>query len=184
MIVYTIVVAILIGVYGKFLTNHLTKVMKEEFKYYLGLIKKDTNLFQDTISFKETFNKKHSQLPIIKIKIENKMCNMLIDTGANINVLHEGVFNEINKDNTIELIKPKECVVVGSGNMNAAGVAHLNFSHKREKFTEEFDIINLTDCIAGIGKNSDTQIDGILGNGFFVNNRWSIDFENMVVWVK
>lgn len=175
---------ILIGVYGKFLTNHLTKVMKEEFKYHLGLVKKDTNLFQDTISFKDNYLKKNSELPIIKLNVEGRMCNLLLDSGANINILNESVFNKINKDQTIKVVKAEEHITVGSGSMEQVGVANLNFSYQKLKFTQEFDILNMSEAVGLLSKRTGLVIDGILGSKFFKENQWSLDFDKLIVWVK
>lgn len=176
--------ALLISVYGKFLINHLTKVMKEEFKYHLGLVKKDTNLFQDTISFKDTYLKGNSELPIIRINVEGTMCNLLLDTGANINILNESVFDKINKNQTIKVVKAEEHITVGSGSMEQTGVAKLNFAHQKLKFVQEFDILNMSAAVDQIAHRTGITVDGILGSKFFKDNQWSLDFDTMVVWVK
>lgn len=179
-----IVIAILIGVYGKFMTNHISKVMEEQFKYHLGLVKKDTNLFQDTISFKDTYLKGNTELPILQLRVEGRICNLLLDTGANINILNESVFNEVNVNNKIELIKPKESIVVGSGPVDYLGTGVLNFSHQKIKFSDNFDIMNMDNAFNQIHKDTGVLIDGILGNNFFKTNQWSLDFDKLVVWVK
>ncbi len=175
----------LISVFGKFLVNHLTKVMREEMQYYLGLVKKEYNLFQDTISFNENYLKGNSELPVMELRIEGRVCNFLLDSGANINILNEDIFNEINHDGHIELIKAKKGdVVFGNGPIAFPGVAKLNFSHKRTKFEENFDIVNTNACFDQIFKDTGVRIDGVIGNQFFKKNQWSLDFDKMVVWVK
>lgn len=166
------------------MANHITKVMKEEFQYHLGLVKKDTNLFQDTISFKTSYLKGDSQLPVLQLKVEGRLCNLLLDTGANLNILNESVFNEININNKIEVIKCKDNIIFGGGSEEQIGTAKLKFSYQRVKFNDDFDIIDVSKAFNEFHEKTGVLIDGILGNQFFKTNQWSLDFDKMVVWVK
>ena len=128
------------------------------------------------VCFKKGFKK--CGLPLIKLKINGKLEWFLLDTGANANYLKESYFNEIEvKPRMISLTesrdsnnKLKTSDYVFSLSYNKANLGEEKFSVTTlNTFNEPFHGYNIV---------------GIIGSPFFERNKWSFDFENLVVWIN
>lgn len=170
-------------VLGSIIIRSINKVTNEQFKYYLNIIKKDTNIYSDKISFKEELLKSKLGSPTIRLNVEGKMCNFLLDTGANVNIINKSVFDKINKGKNLEVISSDDNITFGNGTSKLDGQVILNFSHKRFKFKDTFEVLDLSESFGSLASQG-LELDGILGSSFFKDNQWSVDFNEMVIWVK
>ena len=128
------------------------------------------------VCFKKGFKK--CGLPLIKLKINGKLEWFLLDTGANANYLKESYFNEIEvKPKMISLTESRD-----SNNKLKTSDYAFSLSYNKANLGEEkFSVTTLNtfnDPFHGY------NIVGIIGSPFFERNKWSFDFENLVVWIN
>ena len=128
------------------------------------------------VCFKKGFKK--CGLPLIKLKINGKLEWFLLDTGANANYLKQSYFD------TIEL-KPKMIGLTKSNDSNnELQTSDYKFSlsyNKADLGEEKFSVTTLNtfnELFHGY------NIVGIIGSPFFERNKWSFDFEELVVWIN
>lgn len=138
---------------------------------------------QFAVEFTDSAHKKGAKFPLIKVKVNDRICSFLLDTGANVNIINEKVFDEINQDGTFKLDK-SEGIITGKGMMESPGTTTLSFKYRTKKFEQEFDVIDMSEAFNGIKEDTGINIDGILGDGFFQEYQWVIDFEKLVTWVR
>ena len=128
------------------------------------------------VCFKKGFKK--CGLPLIKLKINGKLEWFLLDTGANANYLKESYFNEIEvKPKMISLTESRD-----SNNKLKTSDYAFSLSYNKANLGEEkFSVTTLNTFNEPFhGYN----IIGIIGSPFFERNKWSFDFENLVVWIN
>lgn len=128
------------------------------------------------VCFKKGFKK--CGLPLIKLKINGKLEWFLLDTGANANYLKESYFNEIEvKPKMISLTESRD-----SNNKLKTSDYAFSLSYNKANLGEEkFSVTTLNTFNEPFhGYN----IVGIIGSPFFERNKWSFDFENLVVWIN
>lgn len=128
------------------------------------------------ICFKKGFKK--CGLPLIKLKINGKLEWFLLDTGANANYLKESYFNGIEvKPKMISLTESRD-----SNNKLKTSDYAFSLSYNKANLGEEkFSVTTLNTFNEPFhGYN----IVGIIGSPFFERNKWSFDFENLVVWIN
>ena len=128
------------------------------------------------VCFKKGFKK--CGLPLIKLKINGKLEWFLLDTGANANYLKESYFNEIEvKPRMISLTESRD-----SNNKLKTSDYVFSLSYNKANLGEEkFSVTTLNTFNESFhGYN----IVGIIGSPFFERNKWSFDFENLVVWIN
>lgn len=115
-------------------------------------------------------------LPLIVIQINQQYLCFLLDTGSNKNLIDQRVF---------EYFKGYfETVGNGSifgldGNKTETPIVKLDFNFESNTYSAKFSVIDLEKSFGTIEKESEIQIHGILGNEFFIENEWIIDFVNL-----
>lgn len=158
------------------------KTISKEFKYYFDSLKFTTNNFNETIKInQDSFNK--TGMPIIKIKINNESFNLLIDSGANCNILNLKSFNLID-DNNYSKSNVSKFITASGESENEGFKVNIDFKQKQRKFNEDFEIRDMSQAFDQIKLKDKVQIDGILGAPFFNKYKWTLDFENLVIWIK
>ena len=142
----------------------------------IDIKKRINNSNKYRVCFKKGFKK--CGLPLIKLKINGKLEWFLLDTGANANYLKESYFNEIEvKPKMISLTESRD-----SNNKLKTSDYAFSLSYNKANLGEEkFSVTTLNTFNEPFhGYN----IVGIIGSPFFERNKWSFDFENLVVWIN
>lgn len=128
------------------------------------------------VCFKKGFKK--CGLPLIKLKINGKLEWFLLDTGANANYLKQSYFD------TIEL-KPEMIGLTKSNDSNnELQTSDYKFSLSYNKADLGEEKFSVTTLMTFNEPFQGYNIVGIIGSPFFERNRWSFDFENLVVWIN
>lgn len=141
-----------------------TKTYKNDFKKY---------------RYKEYFRGGFKNgLPIIKFKINGNYHHFIVDSGANQNAISEDFYNSMTS-------KPS---VVGESKINDTSsvinglVVEQTISYRKNIFNNiQFNVIPFKLFDDKIGGK---KIIGVIGSPFMAENRWMIDFDEMVVWIK
>jgi len=129
------------------------------------------------ICFKDSI--KNCGVPIIKLKINNKYESFLIDSGASGNYISEKYYNKLK-------IKPQ---IIGTVNVSnttstaAFNTVKISLSINKMLFeNEEFSIMPLD--IFESETFSEYKIIGIISSPFFEKYKWTIDYDDLVIWTK
>jgi len=138
------------------------------------------NRIKNQYKYKVCFDKgfKKCGLPLIKLKINGKLEWFLLDTGANANYLKESYFD------TVELKPDMIGKTESNDSNNKLQTSDYNFdlSYNKAHFqSEKFSVTTLNTF------NEPFQgydIVGIIGSPFFGRNKWSFDFDELVVWIN
>jgi len=134
------------------------------------------NLNKYRVCFKKGFKK--CGLPLIKLKINDKLEWFLLDTGANANYLKESYFD------TIEL-KPEMIGLTKSNDSNnELQTSDYKFSLSYNKANLGEEKFSVTTLMTFNEPFQGYNIVGIIGSPFFERNRWTFDFEELVVWIN
>lgn len=165
-----------------FTIQHLRNVIGREFKYHFEAFKFKTIKTGEIIPLLEhDFSK--SGMPIIEVKIQGKPHKFMLDSGANINVLDKAAFDALD-DSSIEKLESKGFTTASGDSTDDVFKANIDFKHKQRKFNETFEILDMSGPFGSIAAKDGVTIQGILGSHFFKTHRWTIDFENLIVWTK
>jgi predicted aspartyl protease len=144
---------------------------------FISDIRKNKN---NRISFKEALDL--TELPVVTFIGNEKKLNFLIDTGANNSILNESVVNSM-KLNT-ETFEGIETNTAG-GNIVLNKVVNLEIKYDdRRIYNECFLVANLDEAFSSIKGDTGVTIHGILGNKFFANHKYIIDFDALALYIK
>lgn len=144
---------------------------------FISDIRKNKN---NRISFKEALDL--TELPVVTFIGNEKKLNFLIDTGANNSIINESVVNSM-KLNT-ETFEGIETNTAG-GNIVLNKVVNLEIKYDdRRIYNECFLVANLDEAFSSIKGDTGVTIHGILGNKFFANHKYIIDFDALALYIK
>lgn len=155
--------------------SNIKKVIDRDYIFHMKFVK----VKGDKLEFKRDFD--NHKIPIIKLVFNDIKYNFLVDTGANINLINSSVFDTIS-EGKIE-VKKNGFIQTASKQENT-NKAIIDFKYINKHFTEEFVLMDLDTTFASVLKTDGIQLHGVLGSDFFFKHRWSVDFDNMVIWTK
>lgn len=144
--------------------------------YYI--VRETNNKIDSYMSFRESMDL--TELPVVTFYQGDKKINFLLDTGSNnslinaycgLNINFEGIENET------------EIYGINGETIKAKG-AEIEFSYKNFIFKYQFQICDLTKTFESIKKETGVTIHGILGNQFFKQYSYILDFEKLVAYSK
>lgn len=156
--------------------KHIHTIIKREYVFDLKILRLKGN----KLTFKKDFEK--HRLPIIRLVFFGVEYNFLLDTGADVNLINESVFDKIKALYSVNSTDNKS-IITASG-LEKSTKTNLEFSTSDSKFNEEFVIMNLDNTFNMVLHDNAIQLHGVLGSKFFLDNKWSLDFNNMVIWTK
>jgi len=129
-----------------------------------------------------TYGLTKANLPLIPITIQDKNLCFLLDTGSNINMIDEAIYEHF-KDITEPVGKYSHFGIEGNQELNST--VKLPFSFEGHTFNPIFSVVNLDSAFSKIYEESGIPIHGLLGNKFFIEHGWVLDFDKMELsWEK
>jgi len=127
------------------------------------------------------FGLHQSGLPLIAVNLFNYGANLLIDTGSNMNLIDQQVY-EYFKDALPEPTEEVQNIETFYGIVEGNRI-DVPFSFENQEYEESFVLSAL---IAGISQrvydDSGMEIHGILGNNFLMKHEWVLDFKNKEIY--
>lgn len=118
--------------------------------------------------------------PIITLRSNGKLLNFLLDTGANYSAIHKDIVNDT--DFTVSE-QAGSCTGL-TGSIENCDYVELHLSYKDTKMTAFSQVLDLSHVINTIKDSSGVTIHGILGNCFFQDYRYVLDFDKLAVYSK
>jgi hypothetical protein len=130
----------------------------------------------NNISFPLSYGLSKANLPLIPVEIQDKSLCFLLDTGSNINMIDTAVYDHF-KDIAEQV---GEFTHFGlEGNQEDSVTVKLPFTFEGHTFNPVFSVVNLDKAFSKIEEESGIPIYGLLGNRFFLEHGWVLDFEAM-----
>jgi hypothetical protein len=171
-----ILISFLLFILSIFYFIYFLYIHKQAVRRYENLIFNQKGEFINVKSSIETL-----RIPIIKAEIEGKKYNFIVDSGSDRSLIFKSILDSI-KDK-IYLEKGVRVTTIND-KTDINPVCRVYFSIKNNVLSDDF--IELKDSVSFtvIEDKYDIKIDGILGGTFLIKNRWIIDYDNLVVWVK
>jgi len=120
-----------------------------------------------------------SGLPLIVAEINQHNLCFLLDTGSNKNLIDQRVYEYFKEH--LESIGNSSIFGL-DGNKTETPVIKLSFSFENYSYSTKFSVFELEKSFGAIEQESDIQIHGILGNEFFIENGWVIDFDKLTLY--
>lgn len=129
------------------------------------------------MSFAESLNL--CDLPVVCFKCDGKPFNMLVDSGANNNVIDARIiesypYKETNYCASLSGIEGNESPIVD--------FIEIEINHKDEVYTDKFQVANVSKLFDNIKNNSGVTIHGILGNNFFQKYKYILNFDELTFY--
>lgn len=171
-----ILISFLLLVFSAFYFIYFLYIHKQAVRRYENLIFNQKGEFVNVKSSIETL-----RIPIIKAEIEGKKYNFIVDSGSDRSLIFKSILDSI-KDKTYLDKGVRVTTINDKTDVNP--VCRLSFSIKNNVLSDDF--IELKDSVsfAAIEDKYGIKIDGILGGTFLIENKWIIDYDNLVIWVR
>lgn len=117
-------------------------------------------------------------LPLIITSSKPTLC-FLIDTGASHNVLFSFVYAELQHLFSALETKNNTTIMGIDGSTNNVRQVKGTIAFEDKQNDVIFSVIDATEAISKVQKESGIQIHGILGIPFLVENKWILDFDKL-----
>ena len=119
-------------------------------------------------------------LPLIITSSKPALC-FLIDTGASHNVLFSFVYAEFQ--HLFSTLEPKsDTTIMGiDGSTNNVSQVKGTIAFEDKQSEAIFSVVDATEVISRVQKESGIQVHGILGIPFLVENKWILDFDKLKI---
>jgi hypothetical protein len=131
------------------------------------------------ISFPLSYGLKKTGLPLIVVEINQQNLCFMLDTGSNKNLIDQRVYKFFKEQ--VEAVGSSTILGL-EGNKQDTPIVKLSFNFESHSYSTNFNVFDSTNAFGAIEKESNIQIHGILGNEFFIENEWIIDFEKLTVY--
>ena len=127
-------------------------------------------------NFPLTYGLTKANLPLIPITIQDKTLCFLLDTGSNINMIDKAIYSHFK-----DISEPiGEYIHFGiEGNQELNSTVKMPFSFEGCNYTPIFSVVDLDSAFSKIYEESGIPIHGLLGNKFFIEHGWVLDFDKM-----
>ncbi|MFT3752109.1 MAG: retroviral-like aspartic protease [Paludibacter sp.] len=134
---------------------------------------------QKRISYPLSYSLQKTNLPLIAVDINGNYLCFLLDTGSNKNLIDQRVYEYFKEH--FETVGNNSIFGL-DGYKTETPVIKLSFNFENYSYSTKFSVFELEKSFEAIEKESDIQIHGILGNEFFIENGWIIDFEKLTLY--
>lgn len=129
--------------------------------------------------FSLNFGIEKTGLPLILTSGKKKNVCFLIDTGSTYNTLFSFVYEHFKDD--FRIIEENQKTMGIESRFQDSTTVEGTFNFDGTEYTSTFAVVKANDAIAKIQEETGVQLHGILGIPFFMENKWKIDFEKMIV---
>lgn len=153
---------------------------KGEPVFYVIKIKKGKVVKGDLCMFGLfSFGLRKTGLPLIITSGKLKNLCFLIDTGATHNVLFSYVYEHFKDE--FKTLSEKQNIMGIEGHYKETPTIEATFNFEGIDYTSIFSVLDATDVVQQIQEETGMQIHGILSTNFLLENKWIIDFENLII---
>ena len=119
-------------------------------------------------------------LPVITLRQGNNKINLLLDTGSTESIIIPSVIEHLEYEDT-----GKSGTIFGmEGNAIDTKYVKIDLMYNFINYTENFQIVDMSNAFNSIKQSTGVTIHGILGNSFFEKYGYVIDFQEFVAYGK
>ena len=115
--------------------------------------------------------------PLI-ISENNNLC-FLLDTGATHNVIFNYVYEHFKEE--FKRLDKNQFIMGIEGNYQETPIVEATFNFEGVDYTSSFSVLEASDAMQQVQKETGIQIHGILGVQFLLENKWILDFKNKII---
>jgi len=119
---------------------------------------------------------RNTTLIIMPFKINNRVYNFIIDTGASMSMINECIIDELKK----ETIKGKPAYGI-DGEYKETKATMLNLEYDGKQYSCMFNVQNVTPFIKNVKEETGVDVAGLIGNNFMMQHKCCIDFSNQKI---
>ena len=116
-------------------------------------------------------------LPLLIVQAQAKNLCFLLDTGSNINVLDRRVAEFFQLSG--ETAKQRQFGI--DGELQTTDIVDLAFSLEEQEYKANFSVMDLSSAFGKVEEESGIQIHGLLGCSFMEQQKWILNFENLIL---
>ena len=138
----------------------------------------DYNRKKVKMSFRESMNL--TELPVVTFYNGTNKLNFLLDTGSNMCVINSKILESLNYTRLNE----KGTVHGMEGNIVDTEYVSMNFTHNDIPYTSVFQVMDMQNAFDIVKQESGVTIHGILGNKFFEEYKYVLDFKELIAYIK
>lgn len=131
------------------------------------------------MEFPLTFGLQKVGLPLIITSGKLKNICFLIDTGATHNTLFDFVYEHFKRE--FKLLDGTYKTMGIEGHYQEVPMIEATFNFEGKDYSSVFAVLDASDAVKQVQKETGIQIHGVLGTAFLLENNWIIDFEQMKV---
>ena len=133
---------------------------------------------KNQVSFREAYDL--TGLPIVTFKQGKNKFNLLVDTGSTKSVVLPSLLEviksiDLNEGGTIFGME---------GNVINTSYVNIDFKLHKNEYSEKFQVVDMSSAFNSIKQDTGVTIHGILGNSFFENYGYVIDFKDFIAYSK
>lgn len=118
-------------------------------------------------------------LPLIMTSGRLRNICFLIDTGATHNILFKFVYEHFKKE--FKVLEGKQSIMGIEGHYKESPIIEATFNFEGTDYTSTFSVVDASDAVAQIQEETDIQIHGVLGTQFLLENKWIVDFRQLII---
>ena len=130
------------------------------------------------MSFRESMDL--TELPVVTFYNGTNKLNFLLDTGSNMCVINSKILESLNYTRLNE----KGTVHGMEGNIVDTEYVSMNFTHNDIPYTSVFQVMDMQNAFDIVKQESGVTIHGILGNKFFEEYKYVLDFKELIAYTK
>ena len=133
---------------------------------------------KDYMSFREALAL--AELPIVTFNQGDKKINMILDTGANNNIIDKKVVESL-------ITSPSSRIgrITGiGGSKEDIPFVTIEFSYKDKVFKDDFQVTDMSYTFNAIKAATGVTAHAMIGNSFMQKNKYVLDFKEMVAYSR
>lgn len=130
------------------------------------------------VSFREAYDL--TGLPIVTFKQGKNKINLLIDTGSTKSVILPSLLDVIKSTDLNE----GGTIFGMEGNVINTSYVNIDFKLHKKDYSEKFQVVDMSSAFNAIKQDTGVTIHGILGNSFFENYGYVLDFKDFIAYSK
>lgn len=130
------------------------------------------------MSFRESMDL--TELPVITFYNGNTKINLLLDTGSSLNVINSKIVESL----VYTKLESSGTVYGMEGNTIDVEYISMNITRDNDSYSSIFQVVDMQKAFDNIKEEYGVQIHGILGNSFFKDYKYILNFDEFVAYSK